>query len=1117
MAGTVKGIIVEIGGDTSGLQKALKNVNYSTSSLSKELKNVDSLLKLDPSNTEMVAQKQKVLAKNIEETINKLEILRSAQEEADKQIANGVNISEENYRSLQREIINTESKLKNLQLQSSKWTKAGKELEEFGTKVSNISSKIDNLGNTLTTSLTLPVLAIGTAAVGTGNEFEAQMKRVQAIAGATKDELEQLTDQAMDLGAETTFSATQVAEGMENLASAGFNTQEIMEAMPGLLDLAASSGADLATSSEIAASAIRGFGLEAGTSAHVADVFAEASARTNAQVEDMGYAMKYIAPVANTMGLKLEEVAAAIGIMSDAGIKGEQAGTTLRGALVRLTKPTDKMLGVMEDLGISFYDNEGKMKSLTKIVSMLSKATEKLTDEQEQNALTTLFGTESLSGMVALINRGADDLSDMTKSFEECDGAAQDMADTMLDNTKGAFESLSGSLESAGIAIQQTLAPEIKELSKWLQDLVDDFNDLSDEEKQNIIQTALLVAAIGPAVKILGTFGKTIGNISTGIGKFSKAMAVAKTGTVSTDASINTLAKRLGFLTTPTGLATTAVVALTTAFVASKVAAEKEKASLGGLREEVDKQSESWEKLQKSRNENLSNTLTEIETTKKLADELEQIVEENGKVKQGYENRVKFILNQLNSALGTEYKLNGNIIEQYQQLKENVDKLIASKKAEAVLNAYQEEYGVAIKEQSKATETLVGLRKKLAEVSEAMANGDYKTRREAERLYSSIAEEIRKQTDLVSQYGKTIENVENLQTASITGSVEQIEEAITGLTTSYDRATQQTKENLVQQIQSQTEYVTYIKESLRDAEKTNDTYQQNILNSQLETEQKKLESLTNSLLEQTSTVEELSDEQLNAWKAIANSSYEEYEKAMMKLPEATRKNIQEATGVLTFDTTLQAAAAGTATRATIDFGQNLNILSETVNSIKNTQQQVNNDFSIPNAFKEQAKKSDDNFKQYINYTEGRRATKDYFAGAENGSNDSKWDFWDLLFGIGRWGNEQMRAGLGDGSPYKLAEEALVDYFLGADKGAKKQGSKTVSNVEKYAKEINSKFSKNLQSASLDISSSIGDISQKVINGTRTIFTTPTLNIYTQGPLNIKKVADEVNKYFGSKY
>ena len=164
--------------------------------------------------------------------------------------------------------------------------------------------------------MTLPVLAIGTAAITTGNDFEAQMSRVQAIAGATKDELEQLTDQAIELGAETSFSASEVAAGMENLASAGFTTNEIMEAMPGLLDLAASSGAELATASEIAASAIRGFGLEANESAHVADVFAEAAARTNAQTEDMGEAMKYVAPVAKTVGLSIEETAAAIGILS---------------------------------------------------------------------------------------------------------------------------------------------------------------------------------------------------------------------------------------------------------------------------------------------------------------------------------------------------------------------------------------------------------------------------------------------------------------------------------------------------------------------------------------------------------------------------------------------------------------------------------------------------------------------------------------------------------------------------------------------------------------------------------------------------------------------------------
>lgn len=585
MAGNIKGIIVEIGGDTSGLQKALNKVNSATSSLSKELRGINSLLKLDPTNTELVAQKQQVLANNIEQTSKKLEELKKIQEEAIK-----VNdkISPENYRALQREIINTENKLKDLQVQASKWTTAGKSIEEFGNKITNISKKIDTLGSTITTTLTLPVLAIGTAAVTTGNDFEAQMSRVQAIAGATKNELEELTNQAIQLGSETSFSASEVAEGMENLASAGFTTEEIMSAMPGLLDLAASSGAELATASEIAASAIRGFGLEAGEAGHVADIFAEAAARTNAQTEDMGYAMKYIAPVANTMGLKIEEVAAAIGIMSDAGIKGEQAGTTLRGALVRLTKPTDKMIDVMENLGISFYDNEGKMKSLTEMISMLQEATKGLTDEEQQYALTTLFGTESLSGMIALVNRGSDDLKNMTKNFENADGAAEEMADMMLDNTAGALESLSGSLESAGIAIQRALAPEIKDLAKLIQGLVDDFTNLSQEEQQNIIKTVALVAAIGPAIKILSKVSSGVGTVIKGVGTLSQAIVL--TGKTSTQSfqqaskATQGLAKVFTGLTSPIGLATTAItVAIAGIAIAAKNAQKETKEAFGNM------------------------------------------------------------------------------------------------------------------------------------------------------------------------------------------------------------------------------------------------------------------------------------------------------------------------------------------------------------------------------------------------------------------------------------------------------------------------------------------------------------------------------------------------------
>ena len=265
--------------------------------------------------------------------------------------------------------------------------------------------------------------AIGGIAVAAGKvgmDFEAQMSRVQAISGATAEELERLKDQAVDLGAETAFSARETAEGMENLASAGFSVSEIMAAMPGMLDLAASSGEDLAASADIAASTLRGFGLEASEAGHVADVLAKNAADTNAAVSDTGEAMKYVAPLAHAAGISLEETAAAIGIMADNGIKGSQAGTTLRGALSRLSKPTDDMQQAMDELGISFYDSEGKMLSLSEQIAMLKKATEGLTDEQRNNYLVTLYGQESLSGMLALLNTTDGKLEEMTQSYMNC-------------------------------------------------------------------------------------------------------------------------------------------------------------------------------------------------------------------------------------------------------------------------------------------------------------------------------------------------------------------------------------------------------------------------------------------------------------------------------------------------------------------------------------------------------------------------------------------------------------------------------------------------------------------------------------------------------------------------
>ena len=373
----------------------------------------------------------------------------------------------------------------------------------FNDKLAATGSIMKNVGSTMTKWVTLPLVGVGTAAMKVGNEFESQMSRVQAISGATGDQLQMLTDQAMDLGASTSFSAKEAALGMEQLASAGFTVEEIYEAMPGLLDLAASSGADLATASEIAASAVRGFGLEAADTSYVADLFAEAAARTNAQVEDMGQAMKYIAPVAHAMGLEIDETAAAVGILSDAGIKGSQAGTTLRGALTRLTKPTKDATAVMEQYGMSFYDANGNMLSMEGIIGQLEQGLSGLTQQQRNHALTTLFGQEALSGMLVLLEAGPEKLAELTEGLNGAEGAAKEMADVMLDNTAGALEEFGGAIETAAINIQQILAPVVKNVVQWLTELVNTFNNLDKGTQSAIVAFLGIAAAVGPVLLIL--------------------------------------------------------------------------------------------------------------------------------------------------------------------------------------------------------------------------------------------------------------------------------------------------------------------------------------------------------------------------------------------------------------------------------------------------------------------------------------------------------------------------------------------------------------------------------------------------------------------------------------
>lgn len=362
----------------------------------------------------------------------------------------------------------------------------------FSSAMKSASQSITNLKSTVTSGLGFGIMAgIGQSAfnalkntvtgftgsiINTGATFQAEMSRVQAISGATASEFEKLRKQAIQLGADTSFSSTEVAQGMENLAAAGFATNEIMSAMPGLLNMAAASGENLATSSDIAASTLRGFGLAAEDMSHVADVLAENANRTNSSVSQTGEAMKYIAPLARAAGISFEETAAAIGIMANAGIQGSQAGTTLRGALSRLSKPTDTMITAMKQLGVSFYDSSGKMKPLSEQIGMLKNAMSGMTDEQRNNYLVTLYGQEALSGMLALINEGEGSLNSLTEAYRKCDGSAEKAAETMLNNFNGAVEEMNGSVESLGISIFYSLSEPLTAAVKSITEFVNKAN-----------------------------------------------------------------------------------------------------------------------------------------------------------------------------------------------------------------------------------------------------------------------------------------------------------------------------------------------------------------------------------------------------------------------------------------------------------------------------------------------------------------------------------------------------------------------------------------------------------------------------------------------------------------
>lgn len=565
MASRIKGITVEIGGDTTGLDKALKSVNTTIKNTQSSLKDVNKLLKLDPSNTELLSQKQKLLKDAIGATKEKLDSLKAAQEQAKAQLESG-DLGQDKYDALQREIIETEEELKRLQEQAATTSTSLAKIDEVGQKMESVGNSIAGAGKSMM-PLTLAIGGVGTAAVKTAADFDAGMSQVAAISGATGDDLEALRDKAREMGFKTKFSASEAASAMEYMAMAGWKTGDMLGGIEGIMNLAAASGEDLATTSDIVTDALTAFGLSAEDSGHFADILAAASSNANTNVSMMGETFKYCAPIAGALGFSAEDTAEAIGLMANAGIKSTQAGTALRTIMNNLTgevKISGKAIG---DVTIATTNADGSMRDLSDILADCRTAFSGLSESEKAQAAETLVGKNAMSGFLALMNAAPEDIDKLSNAIDNCDGTAESMAATMQDNLAGQLTILKSQLEELAISFGEILMPAIRSIVSHIQGFIDKLNGMDESQKKAIITIGLVVAAIGPLLVIIGTVISKVGVAMQGFvklaGAFNKIKAAASAGT----GIFGKLGAAIGGVSAPV-LAVVAVIAvLVAAFV----------------------------------------------------------------------------------------------------------------------------------------------------------------------------------------------------------------------------------------------------------------------------------------------------------------------------------------------------------------------------------------------------------------------------------------------------------------------------------------------------------------------------------------------------------------------
>lgn len=460
---------------------------------------------------------------------------------------------------------------------------AGEQLSGFASggvagALGSIGAAAETAGRALTMHITGKLLDVGQAALQVGMNFDASMSNVYGLMSSlnlTQMQMDALRDTAREMGATTKFSASEAADAMGYMALAGWDDAQVIAGIPGVLNLAAAANMDLAKASDIVTDTMTPFGLAAERAGEAADVFAYAQANSNTTVEGLGEAMKYAAPTADAFGMSLQDTAAAMGVLANAGIKGSQGGTTLNAMLRDMKKNADNGRIAIGKTKVALTNADGSYRSYAAIIRDIDKATSSMTASQRDAALGAIFGDESLKGILATLKQGPDALDAMTEGMYACGGAAADMAATMGDNLKGDLAILESGAQDMAIALSDWLMPAARGVVQGVTDLIGKFNALDDGTKNTIFRIGAMAAAAGP---LLLSGGKVL-TLLSGVNPLVVGLGAAAALAYTHSDALQGMVAKLGDGVTAFGAALESGAGFTAAFSAGLTAAFGEEAA----------------------------------------------------------------------------------------------------------------------------------------------------------------------------------------------------------------------------------------------------------------------------------------------------------------------------------------------------------------------------------------------------------------------------------------------------------------------------------------------------------------------------------------------------------